>query len=135
MSKFFIDTDVCLDLLANRMPYSNAAQLLFSQADKGTIQLHVSALTFANLDYILKSTFKIRDGRIILSKFKTLVKVLPVTSKVIELALTSDFVDFEDAIQYYTCIQARISTLLTRNLKDFKKAKVNIMTPDMYLKT
>lgn len=135
MSKFFIDTDVCLDLLANRMPYSNAAQLLFSQADKGTIQLHVSALTFANLDYILKSTYKIRDVRIILSKFKTLVKVLPVTGKVIELALTSDFVDFEDAIQYYTCIQARISTLLTRNLKDFKKAKINIMTPDMYLKT
>ena len=83
----------------------------------------------------MKSTFKIRGGRIILYKFKTLVKVLPVTSKVIVLALTSDFVDFEDAIQYYTCIQARISTLITRNLKDFKKAKINIMTPDMYLKT
>lgn len=53
----------------------------FSQADKGTIQLHISALIFANLDYILKSTFKIHDGRIILSKFKTLVKVLPVTGK------------------------------------------------------
>ncbi|MCC7025853.1 MAG: hypothetical protein IT265_02780 [Saprospiraceae bacterium] len=83
----------------------------------------------------MKSTFKIRDGRIILYKFKTLVKVLPVTGKVIDLALTSDFVEFKDAIQYHTCIQARISKLITRNLKDFKKAKINIMTPDMYLKT
>lgn len=48
MSKFFIDTDVCLDLLDNCMPYSSAAQLLFSQADKGSIQLHISTLTFAN---------------------------------------------------------------------------------------
>lgn len=133
MAKIFIDTDICLDLLANREPFNIAAQKLFSKADKGKVKISVSSLTFANLDYILKSAYKIRNARLILSKFKTLVSVLPVDDKTIDLALTSDFKDFEDAIQYFTCIENGIETLLTRNLKDFKKARIQVMTPEMFL--
>jgi predicted nucleic acid-binding protein len=133
MAKIFIDTDICLDLLANREPFNIAAQKLFSKADKGKVKISVSSLTFANLDYILKSAYKIRDARLILSKFKTLVSVLPVDDKTIDLALTSDFKDFEDAIQYFTCIENGIETFLTRNLKDFKKVRIQVMTPEMFL--
>ena len=70
-----------------------------------------------------------------LLKFKTLIHVLPVNDKIIELALASDFKDFEDAIQYNTAIENDISTLLTRNLKDFKKANITILTAQQYLQT
>ena len=43
----------------------------------------------------------------------------PVNDKIIELALSSSFADFEDAIQFYAAIENNISILLTRNLKDF----------------
>ena len=52
-----------------------------------------------------------------LLKFKTLVTVLAVNDKIIDLALASDFKDFEDALQYFTAIENNIKVLLTRILK------------------
>lgn len=67
-------------------------------------------------------------------KFKTLVTVLSVSDKVVELALLSDFKDFEDALQYYTALENGVTLLLTRNLKDYKTAGIPIMTAEQYLK-
>jgi len=72
------------------------------------------------------------EARRILSKFKVLVQVLPVDDKVIELALHSKFKDFEDAIQYFTTIESGITILLTRNIKDYKKAGIPVQTPALY---
>jgi predicted nucleic acid-binding protein len=67
-------------------------------------------------------------------KFKTLVTVLSVSEKVVELALLSDFKDFEDALQYYTALENGVTLMLTRNLKDYKTAGIPIMTAEQYLK-
>jgi predicted nucleic acid-binding protein len=60
--------------------------------------------------------------------------VLDVNSKIIDLALSSDFNDFEDAIQYYTATENGIKILLTRNLSDYRKAEITVMTAENYLK-
>ena len=75
-----------------------------------------------------------RGHRKTLITFKVLVSVLPLDDKAIELALGSDFKDFEDAIQYYTAIEQGIDIIITRNKKDFKNAKLPIMTAKEYLK-
>ena len=134
MEKVFVDTDIVLDLLSNREPfYSHSAQL-FSEADKGKIRIHVSSLTFSNLNYILSRQYSVDQSRKKLLKFKTLVTVLSVTDKVVELALSSDFKDFEDGLQYFTAIENNLKTLLTRNLKDYKTADITVMTAEQFLK-
>ena len=134
MEKVFVDTDIVLDLLGNREPfYSHSAQL-FSEADKGKIRIHVSSLTFSNLNYILSRQYSVDQARKKLLKFKTLVTVLSVTGKVVELALSSDFKDFEDGLQYFTAIENNLKTLLTRNLKDYKTADITVMTAEQFLK-
>ena len=50
------------------------------------------------------------------------------------IALSSDFKDFEDGMQYYTAIENNIKTLLTRNLKDYKSAEIAVMTAEQFLK-
>ena len=67
-------------------------------------------------------------------KFKTLVTVNEVNDKTIELALASDFKDFEDGIQYFTAIENGIQLLLTRNLKDYKSADIPVMTAEDFIK-
>jgi predicted nucleic acid-binding protein len=62
------------------------------------------------------------------------VEVVPVDDKVIELALNSDFKDFEDAVQYYCAIENGIKVLITRNLKDFKHAKIPVLTAEEFMK-
>ena len=133
MAKIFVDTDICLDLLSGRKPFNAIAQKLFTLADLGKIKIYVSSLPFSNIDYILKSNFKQRDTRKILARFKTLVTVLPVDDKIIELSISSDFQDFEDAIQYHTAIENNLKVLLTRNLKDYKKAIIQVMNPETFL--
>ncbi len=133
MNKIFVDTDVCLDLLSGRKPFNAIAERLFTLADIGKIKICVSSLSFANIDYILQSQYKINDSRKILAKFKTLVTVLSVDDKIINLSIVSDFIDFEDAIQYNTAIENKIKVILTRNLKDYKKSMIQVMNPETFL--
>ena len=60
--------------------------------------------------------------------------VLSVTDKVVELALSSDFKDFEDGMQYFTAIENSVRVILTRNLKDYKSAQISVLTAEQFLK-
>ena len=133
MVKVFVDTDVCIDLLSGRMPFNKAAELLFSLADTKKIEIYVSSLSFSNIAYVLLSQYSTTHSRQIIAKFKTLVQVLAVDSKTIDLAIASDFKDFEDAIQYACAIEHNLTTIITRNLKDYKKASIKILTPETFL--
>ncbi|HET6991955.1 MAG TPA: PIN domain-containing protein [Bacteroidia bacterium] len=135
MDKVFVDTDITLDLLAARVPHYSAAASLFSLADNGEMRIFVSSLSFSNVNYILGRQYSTEQVRKRLLKFKTLVSVLPVGDKTIELALSSDFRDFEDGLQYFTAIEAGLKTILTRNLKDYKTAAISVMSAENYLKS
>ncbi len=134
MDNIFVDTDIILDLLSQREPFYEYSAYLFSEADSDKIKIHVSSLSFSNINYILSRQFSTVHARKKMLMFKTLVTVLPVTDKTVELALSSDFKDFEDALQYFTAIENNVKTLLTRNLKDYKTAEITIMTAEQYLK-
>jgi predicted nucleic acid-binding protein len=134
MNGVFVDTDIVLDLLGNRKPFYRHAAELFTIADRSEITIFVSSLSFSNLNYILSKQYSSNQARKILMKFKTLVTVLSVSEKVVELALLSDFKDFEDALQYYTALENGVTLMLTRNLKDYKTAGIPIMTAEQYLK-
>jgi predicted nucleic acid-binding protein len=133
MDKVFIDTDIARDLLSERHPHYQASAQLFTLADKGKIKIYTSAVSFNNLNYLLTRQYNANESRRILSSFRILVKVLAVDEKVIDLALTSKFADFEDALQYFTAVENQISILLTRNIKDYKQAQISIMSADQYI--
>ncbi len=135
MDRILVDTNIVIDLLAKREEFFPEAQILFTLADRKEIKLFVSSLTFANTNYILSQNLKLSDARKILRQFKVLVEVLPLDDKIIELSLDSDFSDFEDAIQYYTAIENGLKIIITRNLKDFKKSAIPVLTAKDYLKT
>jgi predicted nucleic acid-binding protein len=133
IDEVFLDTDIVLDLLARREPFYSFAADLFSKADQGKVKLFVSSLTFANLNYLLSKQYSSEQARKALLKFKTLVTVLAVTDKIVELALSSDFRDFEDGLQYYTATEHQLKLILTRNLNDYKTAEIIVMTAEQYL--
>ena len=134
IDKVFIDSDIILDLLGQRKPFDKPAAELFTMADHEKIACTISSLCFSNVHYILAKQIGKEGARSILKKFKALVTVSSVDDKIIDLALTSQFKDFEDAIQYYTAIANNCSVLLTRNLKDYKEAQIPVMTAESYVK-
>jgi len=132
--KIFVDSHVVYDLLSKREPFYPFSAALFTLAEKAEIKVHISALTIANLNYILSRQKSREEARQILRKFKLIVSVLPMNDKILDLALNSDFEDLEDAIQYYTAIENKIKILITRNLNDFKSATIPVMTAEEYVK-
>jgi len=136
MKKLLIDTNIVIDLLAKREPdYFGAAQL-FSMADKKQIKLSVSSLSISNTNYILLKVKTPSEVKSILRKFKLLVDVLVLDDKIINLALNdTNFDDFEDGLQYFTAIENDQDLIITRNLKDFKKAVLPVMTAEQFLKS
>lgn len=134
MSKLLIDTNIVLDLLAKRDPFYKSAAQVFSLADKHKLKLTVSSLTFANTNYVLTRLKSAKEAREILRKFKILVKILPLNEKIVDLALNDeDFKDFEDGLQYYTAVENNQDFIITRDLRDFKQAKIPVMTAEEYL--
>lgn len=135
MKQLFLDTNIILDLLAKRDPFYDDAAVLFSLADKKIVELFVSSLTFANTNYILLKQLKPEEAKRVLRKLKVLVNVLSLDDKIIELALNDkDFKDYENALQYYTAIENGNDVIITRNKKDFHKAKLPIITAGEFIK-
>src|SRR5580693_3427997 len=99
--KVFLDTDVTLDHLADRQPFAEYAHRLFALAETGELTLCLSSLSFSNLYYILRKLNGHAGTLTLLAKLKRLVRVSAVTETEIQSALTCDFKDFEDAIQYF----------------------------------
>jgi len=133
VKKFLIDTNIIIDLLAKREGFYQEAQELFTLADEKEIALFISSLSFVNTHYVLSKHLNANEVLKILGKFKVLVEILPLEDKIIELALASDFKDFEDAIQYYTALDNKLETIITRNKKDFKTSELPVFTAREYL--
>ncbi|MFN3270937.1 MAG: type II toxin-antitoxin system VapC family toxin [Cloacibacterium caeni] len=134
MEHVFVDTNIVIDLLQKRENFYQEAQELFTKADRKKLKLYISALTFANTYYILSKYYSFSEAKKILSKFKVLVEVLPTTDKIIDLALASDFNDFEDAIQFYTALESNLHVIITRNKKDFKNNLIPVFSAKEFLK-
>ncbi|MCG9881533.1 MAG: PIN domain-containing protein [Bacteroidia bacterium] len=136
MRKVFVDTNIVIDLLLQRAPFYEEAAQLFSLADKNQIELFVSALTIANTSFTLLRQMNANKTKSVLRKLKLIITVLPLDDKVIDLALNDEtFVDFEDALQYYTALEGNQELIITRNLKDFKNVKLPILTARQFIET
>ena len=133
MENIFIDTNIVIDLLAKREPFYRDAQDLFTLADKKEVKLFISSLTFANAYYSIVRHHKEVDAKKYLLKFKVLVTILTLDDKAIELALASDFKDFEDGLQYFIAMDNQADAIITRNKKDFKNSKIPVMTAGEYI--
>jgi predicted nucleic acid-binding protein len=136
MTDLFIDTDVIIDFLIDRKPFSREAAIIFTLIEQKKLKGFSSSLTFSNLYYVLR---KIESHNKVISKLDSLSKmvgILKVEEQTIKNALASGFPDFEDSIQYFSAVDSKkIDVIITRNIRDFKKSEIPVMTPGDFLKT
>jgi len=136
MIHIFSDTDIILDVITGRMPFSVEASSLFTLIEEEQIKSSTSSLSFSNIYYVLR---KYASHQRVVSRLKELselLHILSVDDTIIKNALQSGFKDFEDAIQYQTALSnPDIELIVTRNIKDYKQAELPVMTPGTFLKT
>lgn len=133
--KLFLDTNVMLDLLGERDPFYESAAKIATIADRGDIQLVVSALSYSTVYYILSKFESDENVREKLRKFKVIAETADLTDKIVDKGLGSRFIDFEDALQYHCALNSNCNFLITRNGKDFRESDIPVMTPVEFLKS
>ena len=134
MSRIFLDTNVILDLLGERVPFYDAIAKVATLADQKKLAIIVSPLSFTTIDYVLNKYESSESVLNKLRKFKIICEVCEVNEEIIDKALNSNFKDFEDAIQYHTALENDIDIIISRNKKDFKNSKIPVLTAKEYLK-
>ena len=134
MTRLFLDTNIVVDLLDRREPFCHDAVRLFSMAYNKQVQLVVSPMTFSTASFLLHKHGP-EGVRKLLSNFRQLSRVSTTDERTADDSLASQFQDFEDAMQYYTALNAKAEIIITRNGKDFTASKLPIMTASEYIAT
>jgi len=134
MKEIFLDTNIIIDYLTNREPFSRSALQLFSLAENNKIRLNVSAISYTTIYYVLRKNNSHQAIIQNLELLTNLCNILPINQTIIEQAMESGFTDFEDAVQYYSALQnTNCSVIISRNTKDFKSSAIQVMSPDEFL--
>ena len=123
------DTNVVLDLLLAREPFVDEAEVLFSRVETGDLHACLSATTVTTIHYLAVKTIGRESALEKVRALLNLFDVAPVHRPVLEEALDLGFEDFEDAVLHEAASQVGAEAIVTRNAKDFAKAKLRIYTP------
>lgn len=131
MKNVFVDTNIIIDLLADRRPFSKFAIDIFDLAAKKKVHLFTSSHSIATVHYLLKKHINEQELRKIICSLLDFINVVSIDFGIIKKSLLSDHKDFEDAIQIFAAHSVKdIDFIVTRNVKDFKKAEISVLPPD-----
>ena len=134
MINVLIDTDVLIDSCFQRQPFAADSTKLLELCELGTIQGFTTPLLMSNLYYLIRraNTHQITISTV--KKLSQILTIIPVSKNSISQAIESTFTDFEDAIQYFTCMEhGDVQFIITRNKKDYQNSALAVMTPTEFL--
>ena len=135
MKHIFIDTNIIIDFLADRIPFSAPAEILFQLAKNKEIKIYISAISINNTYYILRKVTSHKRAINLISEIEQYVIIQETNREIIRRSLQSQFNDFEDAIQYYSAVAlSNIDIIVTRNIKDFKRSDLPVLSPETTIK-
>ncbi|MFO0734159.1 MAG: PIN domain-containing protein [Nitrospiraceae bacterium] len=131
--RVLLDTDVVLDFLLARQPFDAAARAIWQAHEQGQCMAHVSAITPVNVFYIARRLVGIGDAQRLLSILLLALPICPVDTGVLTAAQQFGFSDFEDAVQLAAAQAAGLGALVTRNIGDYRGARLSVLTPTDFL--
>jgi predicted nucleic acid-binding protein len=128
------DTNVVLDVLLDRQPFSKPAIILFTWAEEGAITGFLGATTVTTICYLATKAVGKKQAEDSVSKLLAVFSIAPVNRSVLEAALKSSFSDFEDAVLYHAARQANTQAIVTRDMDGFINSKIPVYSPDDLVK-
>ena len=131
MKKIFLDTNIIVDLIADRKPFSKYAIQIFQKAELKEIELFTSSHSIATTHYLLKKYLGEKELRDVLYDLLDYITVVAVDIDILKKGLRSNHKDFEDSIQILCASSIeKIDYIVTRNTKNFKASEIPAYNPD-----
>lgn len=129
----FIDTNVVMDVLLRRAPFFADSQNVWLLSEQRKIHGIVSAMTFPNTFYIVRKLKGAAEAAAMLRMLRDSFSAATLDAGVIGRAIDAQFKDFEDALQYFSALQAQAQCIVSRNPDDFPRSGCPVLTPTEFL--
>lgn len=134
MKKALLDVNVVFDILFERKEHYAASSAAIALILRRKITGYISAASFNVLSYVAEKAIGRLKAMQAIRKIRLMFQVAKVDGRVIDMALASEFADFEDAIQYCSAVEAGVDCLITRDKKGYKAASgLLVLTPEEFI--
>ena len=127
--KILFDTNVLLDVLLDREPFSAPAAALLSKSETEELSGYACATTITTIFYLCRKVVGKAKAEQYIRTLLSILDIAPVNRRVIERALQANFRDFEDAVLNEAALVVSADAIVTRNKKDFSHSTLSIYTP------
>jgi len=128
-----IDANILLDVLQNRENFVRASSMVWKLCETEQAKGYISALTFANLVYIMRKEMDAQRIEEVLHMLSLIFEFAELNDSDLFRAAALQWPDFEDAVQSVTAERIHADYIITRNVRDFSRSKVIAFTPDELL--
>jgi len=125
-----VDTNVVLDVLLVRKPFSDWSARVFALVERSALEGFLCATTVTTVDYLLSRCMAREDAKQALRRLLSLFEIAPVNRPVLDLALSSSMADFEDAVLAHSGMLVDADAVVTRNTQDFSMSPIPALSPD-----
>jgi predicted nucleic acid-binding protein len=127
------DSDILLDVLAQRQPFFVASVQALNTVTQPQVQGYVSGHAVTNIFYILRRQVGNAAAQELLSRLLQHLCIASVTDEVIRAALQSSMTDFEDAVTSEAANAVGVQVIVTRNTSDFDASSIPAVLPEEFL--
>lgn len=117
--KVLVDTNVPIDWLNDRKPWSDEAHPLWESRDAGRVDLYLPVSVLTDIFYILRKPLGNAAAKRAVERCVATCGLLPIDDAIIQQALALPSADFEDNVQIACSQIYRIDFIVTRNPDDF----------------
>lgn len=131
--KILFDTNVILDVLLDREPFSSTAAYLLSYAETGKIAGYLGATTITTIHYIARKAVGKEKALQEIDKLLRFLDIASIDKEVLKSAIKLDFKDFEDAVLHEAGKKSGVDFIVTRDRNDFQNATIPVFTADELL--
>ncbi len=128
-----LDVNIFIDVLEDRAGLEASSKII-ELVKENKLPGCISALTVPILWFLIEKRMSESEAK---TKTKAIIKgfkIIPLTSRIINVSFDSEMADFEDAIQFNSTIKGEAEFLITRNKRDFMlNDRIVILTPEEFL--
>lgn len=135
MSVIFIDSDILIDVILDRVPHYDSSIQILVLADLPGFNCCTSVHSLLNIHYVVKRHLGLPGANKAVEILLKKLAVITENKDTVAQAIKSDFDDFEDAVQFYAAKSANADFIITRNVKDYKQSTIPVLTAEQFLRT
>ena len=132
--RVYLDTCVIIDYLSKREPFFDDAKEILNLIADDKVFGFVSSSSITDIHYIINHFLKDEElTRKHMINVLSLIDIISTYSYNIKTVFDSPINDFEDALVEELSYQLKLDYIITRNFKDFKNSRIEILTPKEFL--